>query len=147
MNNLTIGRLAKKAGVTVDTVRFYERRGLIAEPARTPANYRLYPQEDIARLRFIKKAKLLGFSLNEIKDLLALRHDPDATKAEVKASIDGKIKDIKNKITDLSRILTALEDLAQSCDGHGPVSDCPIIEALDEQHGEGHHHQHHGGTL
>ena len=147
MENMTIGKMAKKVGISTDAVRFYERRGLIAEPARTRSNYRVYPPEDAVRLRFIKRAKDLGFSLSEIKELLAMRHDPSASKADVKKRTEIKIRGIREKIADLSRILGALEHLAGSCDGHGPISDCPIIEALDEQHGEGHHHQNNGGTL
>lgn len=147
MKSMTIGKLAKNAGISTDAIRFYERRGLIAAPARTSSNYRVYPAEDAARLRFIKRAKDLGFSLSEIKELLAIRHDPSASKSDVKERTESKIRDVRRKIVDLSRILGALEHLANACDGHGPVSDCPIIEALDEQHGEGHHHQNHGGTL
>jgi Hg(II)-responsive transcriptional regulator len=139
MKGLTIGKLAKGAGVTVDTVRFYERRGLIAEPARTHANYRLYPPEDVALLKFIKKSKDLGFSLNEIKELLVLRHDPDTSRAEVKARFKGKITDIKNKMTDLAKMLETLQRLADSCDGQGSVAGCHIIEALNEDT-DGHHH-------
>lgn len=131
MNELTIGKLAKRAGVTIDTVRFYERRGLVAEPKRTASNYRIYSAVEIARLQFIKKAKSLGFSLNEINELLALRHNPDATKKEVKNRVERKMNDIKRKIADLSYILADLEKLNQSCNGHGSADDCPILEALD----------------
>jgi DNA-binding transcriptional MerR regulator len=109
MNGLTIGKMAKKAGVTNDTIRFYERCGLINPAGRSESNYRIYHEEDAARLRFIKRAKELGFSLNEIKDLLALSHDPDAAKAEVKARTEEKAENIRQKINDLSKILTALE--------------------------------------
>ena len=141
MNGLTIGKLAKKAGVTIDTVRFYERRGLIKEPARTQSNYRLYPEEEVAHLRFVKKAKELGFSLNEIKQLLKLQHDPMASKSDVKEWTEIKIREIRCRIKDLSRILSALEQLTGSCDGHGPVSECPILEALsgDSEESEQHH--------
>ena len=131
MEGLTIGKLAKKAGVSVDTVRFYEGRGLIAEPERTASNYRVYPVDEVARLRFIKRAKVLGFSLNEIKELLVLRHIPGGTKDEVKARVESKIAEIKHRIADLGRILAALERLNKSCDGHGPAEECPILEALD----------------
>jgi len=134
---LTIGRLAAAAGVTTDTVRFYERLGLIDEPARSPSNYRLYPAGDAARLRFIKRAKELGFSLNEIRELLFLRHDPNATKAEVKARAEAKIKAIRAKINDLTRILAALEQVTAACDGHGPAGDCPILRALSADETEG----------
>lgn len=130
MKELTIGKLAKQAGVTIDTVRFYERRGLVAEPERTASNYRIYSGAEIARLKFIKKAKSLGFSLNEIKELLVLRYAPEATKEEVKSKVEHKINDIKMKITDLGHILDVLEKLNKSCDGHGSADDCPILEAL-----------------
>lgn len=140
LKSLTIGRLAKLAEVSIDSIRFYERRGLLAEPLRTESNYRMYPLEAADRLRFIKKAQTLGFSLNEIQELLALRHDPTASKAEVKAKTAQKIGDIRGKIRDLSRMLQALEQLDESCDGHGPIGDCPILEALakDDSH-ESHH--------
>ena len=131
MNGLTIGKLAKKAQVSIDTVRFYERLGLIKPPARTPSNYRLYPEDEVRRLRFIKRAKALGFSLNEIKELLALSSDPKATKADVKRMTEAKIRDIRQKIADLTQILHALEHLAGKCDGHGPIVDCPILKAID----------------
>ena len=137
---LTIGKLAKKANVSIDSIRFYERRGLLAEPTRTESNYRRYPLEAAARLRFIKKAQSLGFSLNEIKDLMELQHDPAASKADVKERTEEKIRTIQEKIQDLTRILAALEQLDESCDGYGPVTECPILKALatDDSH-ECHH--------
>ena len=146
MQKLTIGKLAKKVGVSADTVRFYERCGLIAEPARTTSNYRIYPEEDADRIRFIKRAQQLGFSLADIKELLAMRQDPSISKADIKKKTEDKIADIRKKITDLSCILGALEHLAESCDGHGPISDCPIIEAMDDSIEEEECHQHHGGA-
>ena len=127
MNGLTIGRLAK---------RFYDRQCLIEPPPRTESNYRIYPQEEVARLRFIKKAKSLGFTLNEIKELMFVRHDPHATKADIKDRTLAKIKDIEGKIADLTRIKAALEHLASSCDGHGSLDECPILEALDSDNNE-----------
>lgn len=132
MKGLTIGKLARAAGVSTDTIRFYERRGLLSPPARTAANYRLYPDKDVLRLKFIKRAKALGFTLNEIKELLSLRHNTRATKAEVKSLTESKIEDIKNRIVDLQYILAILEHLAATCDGYGPADDCPILAAMDE---------------
>lgn len=140
MKGLTIGRLAKQAGFGIETVRFYERQGLIEPPPRTESNYRIYPQQDVARLRFIKRAKALGFSLNEIKELLSLRHDPTATKADIKRRTEAKVEDIRQKIGDLGRMLEALEHLAASCDGRGPLEECPILEALDGTSGGSCHH-------
>ncbi len=142
MNGMTIGKLAKEAGVSNDTVRFYERCGLIEAPPRSVSNYRLYPEEDTARLRFIRRAKDLGFSLNEIKELLFLRYNSKTTKADIKQRVEAKTRDIRRRIQDLSRILTALEHLTESCDGHGPVSECPILDALEGQTGKAHHHKH-----
>ena len=133
MNGLTIGRLAKQVGIGIETVRFYERQGLIEPPPRTDSNYRIYPEEEVSRLRFIKKAKNLGFTLNEIKELLFMRHDPHATQADIKNRTLDKITDVKQKISDLTRIQKALEHLASSCDGHGPLEDCPILKALDSE--------------
>lgn len=146
MNALTIGKLSKLAGVTNDTVRFYERYGLIDPVSRTKSNYRLYREEDAARLRFIKRAKELGFSLNEVKDLLSLSQNPNTTKAEIKARTEKKAKDIKQKIFDLSRILKALEHLVEICDGHGPAKECPILKSLTDDEGTSQQHCEHGGA-
>lgn len=135
LNSLTIGRLAKLAEVSIDSIRFYERRGLLAEPMRTESNYRVYPREAANRLRFIKKAQNLGFSLNEIQELLELRYDPTASKSDVKEKTAEKIKNIRIKLQDLERMLRILEQLDESCDGHGPIAECPILEALAKDDG------------
>lgn len=135
MRNLTIGKVAQKAGIGAETVRFYEKEGLIVPASRTEANYRVYENGDIIRLRFIRRAKALGFTLKEIKELLSLRHDPDASKEDVKKQTEAKIADIEQKIHDLTRIKSTLEKLDEQCDGHGPANDCPILEALET--GEG----------
>jgi MerR family copper efflux transcriptional regulator len=140
MNGLTIGRLAKQVGLGIETVRFYERQGLIEPPPRTASNYRIYPEEEVTRLKFIKRAKNLGFTLNEIKELMFIRHDPHATKADIKNRTLEKIDDIKKKISDLTRIQKALEHLASSCEGHGSLDGCPILDALDSDDAE--HCQH-----
>ncbi len=128
---LTIGEVAKRSGIGLETVRFYERKGLIEEPPRTDSGYRQYPAAVVARLRFIKRAKELGFSLKEILELLSLRVDPDTTCADVKKRADLKILDIEQKISTLQKMKKALTKLAASCTGSGPSSDCPILEALD----------------
>ena len=129
-HSLTIGKLAKTADVSIDSIRFYERLGLIAEPMRTKSNYRLYPLEAADRLSFIKKAQQLGFSLNEIRELLDLSQTPEASKDDVKRKTGEKIKEIKAKIQDLSQMLKALEQLDKSCDGYGPITECPILKSL-----------------
>ena len=131
MNGLTIGKIAKQVGLGLDTIRFYERQGLIEPPLRTESNYRLYRDKDVVRIRFIKRAKKLGFSLNEIKELLSLRHNPNASKADIKNRTENKIKDIRQRVQDLSKMLHALESLSAACDGQGPIDECPILEALD----------------
>ena len=137
---LTIGKLSKQADVSIDSIRFYERRGLLAQPARTESNYRVYPIVAASRLRFIKKAQKLGFSLGEIQELLDLSHDPAASKADVKRKTTEKIAAIKHKIQDLDRMLKALEQLDETCDGQGSIVGCPILKALVEDDGhEGHH--------
>lgn len=141
LHSLTIGKLAKKADVSIDSIRFYERRGLIEEPMRTEANYRLYPLAAAERLRFIKKAQKLGFSLGEIQELLELSHDPAASKADVKRRTTEKVEDIKARIQALGRMLRALEQLDESCDGQGPIAECPILEALARDDGHECHHE------
>jgi MerR family mercuric resistance operon transcriptional regulator len=133
MNSLTIGQLAKIAGVGVETVRFYERKGLLAEPNRRPSGYRQYGEEVVNRLRFIKRAKELGFTLNEIKDLLSLRLDPTTTCADVKERAEEKIDDIEAKIRTLRRMKNALVKVTKACSGRGGTSECPILEALDKE--------------
>lgn len=136
---ISIGKLAKATQVTIDSIRFYERRGLIAEPNRSESNYRRYPLETTEKLRFIKKAQRLGFSLDEIKDLLDLHLDPKTSKADVKSKTEAKISEIKGKIQDLTKILNALEQLNKLCDGHGPIDKCPILKALtDDDSNNGH---------
>jgi len=128
---LTIGRIARRADVGIDTIRFYERRGLLPEPQRTDSGYRLYPAETIVRLRFIRRAKALGFSLDEIVTLLALQ-DTGGPKSEVKAITHRKLEQIEAKITDLERMRDVLRELDRDCSGTGDVRGCPIIETLAE---------------
>ena len=106
-NSLTIGRVAKQADVTIDTIRFYERRGLLPKPQRAANGYRLYPPNTIARLHFIRRAKGLGFTLDEIRALLKLQ-DAGGTKADVKALTNRKLEQIDIKITDLQLMRDAL---------------------------------------
>jgi MerR family transcriptional regulator, copper efflux regulator len=133
MQGLTIGKLAKAANVGVETVRFYEREGLIAEPPRRRSGYRQYPTDTVRRVLFIRRAKELGFSLKEISELLSLRVEPSITCADVRAVARGKISDIETKISQLERMKAALDRLARACRGQGPTSECPILDALDHQ--------------
>ena len=133
MTILTIGKVAQRAGIGIETVRFYEREGLIDEPPRGQSGYRHYPESVVPRLLFIKRAKELGFTLNEIKDLLSLRLDPETTCADVKQRAETKLVDIEDKMRSLRRMKKALVKLTESCSGRGPVDECPILEALDPQ--------------
>ncbi|MBI3821318.1 MAG: MerR family DNA-binding protein [Planctomycetes bacterium] len=133
MKPLTIGQVARSAGVGVETVRFYERQGLLQEPARKESGYRQFTPDVVARLRFIKRAKELGFTLKEIKELLALRVDPETTCAEVRERARAKIAGVETKIVELQRIKKALGKLTTSCRGSGPTSECPILDALDKE--------------
>jgi len=128
---LTIGRVAKAAGLGVETVRFYEREGLLPPPARRSSGYRSYDAGVIARLQFIRRAKDLGFTLSEIKSLLDLRHDPSATAAEVKRKARLKIDDVEKRIRSLQEIRDALLHLVSQCRGRGPLSECPIVDAME----------------
>jgi len=130
---LTIGKLAKHADVSIDSIRFYERKGLLEEPTRTESNYRVYSREAAKRLRFIKKVQKLGFSLGEIHELLAVSHDSSASKADIKQITREKIADVRSRIEDLTRMLKALEQLDGCCDGHGPLGECPILKSLEEE--------------
>lgn len=133
MKSLTIGRLAKRAEVNIETIRFYERRGLMPKPLRRESGYRQYSDADIARLRFIRRAKELGFSLKEILELLSLRVDPDTTCGDIKRRAEVKIVDMEEKIKALQRMKKALTKLASTCRGRGPTTECPIIEMLGSE--------------
>jgi Hg(II)-responsive transcriptional regulator len=133
MEALSIGEVAKAADVSVETVRFYEREGLLAEPPRRPSGYREYPRDTVRRLRFIRRAKDLGFTLKEIGELLELRVDPMRSCSDVRSLAKAKMADIEAKMLDLARIQAALAELVGSCRGKGPTSACPILDALGVQ--------------
>jgi MerR family transcriptional regulator, copper efflux regulator len=132
MKPLTIGDVARRAGVGVETVRFYERQGLLEEPERRASGYRQYDEEAVAALRFIRRAKELGFTLKEIKGLLALRLDASATRTEVRQQARAKVADIEARIADLQRMRDALQGLIKQCHGDGSTAGCPILAALQD---------------
>jgi MerR family mercuric resistance operon transcriptional regulator len=136
MNGFTIGTLAKQAHVNLETIRFYERKGILPQPTRLPSGYRSYTEEDLRRLRFIQMAKKHGFSLNEIKELLHLRVDPDCTCDDVRRRAEHKIQVIEEKIQELDQMRRALKDLVASCVGVGPVGECPILDAFEKNNGK-----------
>ncbi len=130
MAKLTIGQLAKKANVNLETIRYYERRGLISEPPRNKSGHREYSLAAVKRTEFIKRSQALGFSLKEILELLSLRVEPGTTCGDVKARVETKIEDIEKRITDLEQIREALLRLSKKCIGKGPIGQCPILEEL-----------------
>ena len=131
---MTSGQLAKKSGVGVETLRFYEREGLLPKPARLASGYRQYPAEAVERVRFVRRAQLLGFQLKDIKELLALRENPDAGSGEVREKAVAKLADIDQRIKDLEVMRTELTRLVAACNGSGPAAGCPIIAAIGDGH-------------
>ncbi len=131
MEHLTIGQVAKLAEVNVETVRYYERRQLVARPPRSDSGYRQFPPEAVQRIRFIKRAQELGFTLQEIKELLELRADPQARCADVRTRAEAKIVDIEDRIRTLQKMKRALAQVTAACAGRGSTSECPILDTLD----------------
>ena len=128
MDDIGIGTLAKRAGVRIDTVRYYERSGLLKPTARLSTGYRRYGPLEVSRLRFIRRAQALGFTLKEIRDLLDLSKRRDV--ARVKRAAQEKLADIERRIGDLERMRSGLRTLISACPGHGRAADCPILRAL-----------------
>lgn len=129
LKKLSIGRLARAAEVGIDTVRFYERAGLMPPAPRTASGYRTYGPGDVERLRFIRRAKALGFSLEEIGELLRLSEGKGA-RAGVKALAEKRLRDLEQKIRELTVFRDTLARYARECSGQGPVEGCPIIGAV-----------------
>lgn len=132
---MKIGELAQRAGVNIQTVRYYERRQLLRAPERTRAGYREYDRHDLLRLAFILRAKELGFTLAEIDELLALRVDPTRNADDVRGRAREKIAATERKIRELRRIRDALLHLVDACDAHGPVEQCALIHAIEAAEG------------
>ncbi len=130
-----MGRLARKVGLSAEAVRYYERLGLLAPASRSASNYRYYGVEAGRRLRFIRRAQALGFSLSEIAELLSLHTRPEADMGEVKRLARARITQIEARIMDLERMKAGLVSLTERCPGHGSPVDCPILSALlDDEH-------------
>jgi Cu(I)-responsive transcriptional regulator len=125
----TIGALAKATGSNIETIRYYERIGLLPAPARTSGNYRSYGPDHLARLSFVRRSRELGFSLEAIRELLRLADEKDRDCAAVDAIARTHLVEIKRKIADLAALRRELRDLIEQC-GHGTVAECRIIEAL-----------------
>jgi Hg(II)-responsive transcriptional regulator len=127
--SMTVGAVAKSAAVKVDTVRYYERRRLLPKPPRDKAGYRTFSSAAVQRLRFIKHAQSLGFTLNEIKQLLALRITPGCTCTDVRYRAQTKMEDIQRKISSLRVMKKALQQLVSACTADGPASECSFLAA------------------
>jgi MerR family mercuric resistance operon transcriptional regulator len=133
--SLKIGEVAERGGVSLQTIRYYEREGLLPKPPRLAPGYRLFPDTAVRRLHFIKRAQELGFSLAEVRELLSLRENADAGAQDMRDRAGAKIADIEQKIRRLRAMKNALKALAESCPGCGPLSECPILDALEAKGG------------
>ena len=131
MNEIRIGALARAAGVGVETVRYYQRRGLLPEVAARKGAFRVYGDTEVSRLRFIRRAQTLGFSLDEIADLLALDQETDREKARALAR--AKIDDVETKIRHLQDVRDALQDLVRCCEHTDAPAPCPILRAFGDE--------------
>ncbi len=133
MSGLTIGQLAVSAGVNVETIRFYERKGLLKQPEREGRRIRRYSADARRRLTFIRGARDLGFTLQEVGELLSLRQDPKATRSDVRVRTMAKLEDVDRRIEFLEEVRSSLKTLLQQCEGSGPASNCPILDSLESQ--------------
>ena len=133
MTLYSIGQVAKQSNVSVETIRYYEKEGLIEEPERKESGYRQYKGEAIARLSFIQQAKELGFSLKEIGELLSIKSDANTVCSDVKQLAQDKLDDVECKIKILQRMRKSLKKLVDACPGQAPISDCPILDSLGKR--------------
>lgn len=128
---MTIGKLALAAGVGVETIRFYERKGIIRQPAKQDGKFRYYSSDEAARIRFVKRAQELGFTLREVKELLELQSKRKITGAEVRVKADEKIKEIQKKIADLSEMEASLSRLSEVCgEGAQAIRECRVFDCF-----------------
>ena len=130
---MTIGQLAAATEVNVQTVRYYERRGIMIPPTRSRSGYRQYNEDDVKRIRFIKRAQELGFSLDEIADLLNLRVEKRSSCAAAEKRARARLADVDRKIRELQRLRRVLTQLTEACASPIPTSACPILDALDAE--------------
>ena len=130
---LKIGEVAERGGVNLQTIRYYEREGLLPQPPRLESGYRMFPESTVRRIRFIKRAQEIGFALGEIRELLSLRMDAKRERGEVLALAMAKMADIDGKIRTLKAMKTVLTRLTERCSGCGPASECPILESIDSE--------------
>jgi len=126
-----IGKIGKLLGLSADTLRYYEKIGLLTDIRRTPANTRLYSDKDVSRLRFIQRAQKMNFSLAEIKDLLSMREDPQHSRHEVRELTRHKLQEIESHLKDLTTLRNELTLLVNLC--AGSEGGCPIIEGIEQE--------------
>ena len=127
---MNIGQLSRRTGVPIDTVRYYEKQRLLPPPTRSASGYRHYEADDVLRLNFIRRAKALGFTLDEIRDLLALSSARDGDMAAIRAAAADKLADVERRLAELTRMRDGLRTLVEACPGHGALDQCPIVGAL-----------------
>jgi len=131
MPTFSIGQLAKHAGVAIDTVRYYERNAMLTPAGRLESGYRRYGETELKRLRFIRRAKVLGFTLADIRELLSLSDERNV--AKVKLAAEAKLAEVEQRLAELERIRNGLRTLVAACPGHGRAEACPILNALNEE--------------
>ena len=131
MNPIGIGILARRAGVSIDTVRYYEKSGLLSPQSRLASGYRRYGEEQVSRLRFIRRAQELGFTLRDIRELLGISKQRDI--GRLKRAAERKLADVEARLAALTRVRDGLATLVATCPGHGRAADCPILKALGEE--------------
>ena len=134
MQSLNIGQVAKKADVNIQTIRYYERIGLVPKPERRESGYRRFSMGDVRRIQFIKHAQAAGFLLKEIKEMLVIKVDSDTTCDDVRELAEIKITEINEKIQHMQQMKQTLESLTAACSGTNPTGDCPILEAFESEH-------------
>lgn len=127
---MNIGQLSRRTGVPIDTVRYYEKQALLPAPVRSASGYRHYEDGDVLRLTFIRRAKTLGFTLEEIRDLLALSQAHDGDMSAIRAAAASKLADVEHRLAELTRVRDGLRTLVDACPGHGALGQCPILSAL-----------------
>jgi MerR family mercuric resistance operon transcriptional regulator len=130
---LKIGEVAVRGGVNLQTIRYYEREKLLPEPPRLASGYRVYPEQTVRRVRFIKRAQEIGFTLSGIRELLDIRMNADRDSSDVRNLAKAKITEIEMKIQTLNRMKAVLSRITERCSGCGPTSECPILESIDSE--------------
>lgn len=137
MSALSIGEVAKAAELPIDTIRYYEKAGLIPPPQRRESGYRIYTRDTVGRLRFIRRAKELGFTLSEITELLDLSAQGAQDMGRMRVAAQQKLAVVEDKLRELERVRAALHQLVEACPGHGAVAECPIVRALSGERAAG----------